>query len=207
MRLRVIDFGTVPALTSQALYHGIATTVTAGSDPLLLLSSPSSPYVCVGMHQEIGKEVDEDYCRTHGLPIYRRHIGGGAVYLDRNQLFTHFIYPRGKAPEFARNLYPLFIEPVVRTYRDFGIDAAYRPINDIQVAGGRSDDLGRFHMSAARGHRPDRRGAEGRGARGGRAGRRGRGRHGPVRHRNAWGGPRRHCRRRHGGGRPRRLGR
>jgi len=135
MRLRVIDFGLVSALRSQAVYHGIAETITADSDPVLSLASPESPYVCVGVHQEIGREVDEDYCKSVGLPVYRRHVGGGAVYLDRNQLFTHFIYPRKKAPEFAKNLYPLFIEPVVRTYHDFGVNAAYRPINDIQVDG------------------------------------------------------------------------
>ena len=149
MRLRVIDFGTVSALTSQALYHGMAETVTAESDPLLLLSSPQTPYVCVGMHQEIGREVDEDFCRAAGLPIYRRHVGGGAVYLDRNQLFTHFVYPHGKAPRFARNLYPLFIEPVVRTYRDFGIDAAYRPINDIQVKGRKIGGTGAASIAEA----------------------------------------------------------
>lgn len=135
MRLRVMDFGIVPALRSQAVYHGLAETMGPGSDPILSLVSPETPYVCVGQHQEIAKEVDEDFCREHGLPIYRRHVGGGAVYLDRNQLFTHFVYPRGKAPEYAINLYPLFIEPVVRTYREFGINAAYRPINDIQVDG------------------------------------------------------------------------
>lgn len=113
MRLRVLDFGTVPALRSQAVYHGIAETMTAESDPVLSLASPETPYVCVGIHQEVAKEVDEDYCAGAGFPIYRRHVGGGAVYLDRNQLFTHFIYSRKKAPEFAVNLYPLFIEPVV----------------------------------------------------------------------------------------------
>ncbi|WP_343079093.1 lipoate--protein ligase [Ostreiculturibacter nitratireducens] len=135
MRLRVIDFGLVSAMRSQAVYHGLAEAMTADGDPVLSLVSPETPYVCVGMHQEIAKEVDEEFCRSNGFPIIRRHVGGGAVYLDHNQLFTHFIYPRGKAPEYAVNLYPLFIEPVVRTYKEFGIDAAYRPVNDIQVKG------------------------------------------------------------------------
>lgn len=135
MRLRVLDFGLVSALRSQAVFHGVAETITAQSDAVLTLCSPDQPYVCVGIHQEVAKEVDEQYCAQHNLPIYRRHVGGGAVYLDRNQLFTHFIYPRNRAPEFAVNLYPLFIEPVVRTYRELGIDAQYRPINDIQVKG------------------------------------------------------------------------
>ncbi len=135
MRLRVIDFGTQPALVSQAVYHGLAETVTAESDPILSLISPATPYVCVGLHQDIAREVDAAYCAAQGLPIIRRQVGGGAVYLDGGQLFTHFIYPRKKAPEFAVNLYPRFIEPVLRTYRDFGVDAVYRPVNDIQVNG------------------------------------------------------------------------
>lgn len=135
MKLRVFDFGLVPALRSQAVYHGLAETMRPDSDPVLCLVSPETPYVCVGLHQEIAKEVDEDYCRAAGLPVWRRHVGGGAVYLDRNQLFTQFVYPRRKAPEYAANLYPLFIEPVVRTYHEFGINANYRPINDIHVNG------------------------------------------------------------------------
>ena len=135
MRLRVLDFGYVPALRSQSVYHGIAAVMKAADDPVLSLVNPETPYVCVGLYQEIEKEVDEEFCKAKGLPIIRRHVGGGAVYLDRNQMFTHFIYPRGKAPEFAVNLYPMFIEPVVRTYHELGIQAEYRPINDVQVAG------------------------------------------------------------------------
>jgi lipoate-protein ligase A len=135
MRLRVLDFGTVSALRSQAVFHGLAFAMSEADDPILCLSSPATPYVCVGMHQEIAKEVDEEFCKARDLPIYRRRIGGGAVYLDKNQLFTHFIYPHAKAPQLAANLYPMFIEPVVRTYRELGIEAVYRPVNDIQVNG------------------------------------------------------------------------
>ena len=102
------------------------------------------------MHQEVAREVDVAYCRTQGLPIIRRQVGGGAVYLDRGQLFTHFIYPRKKAPEFAVNLYPRFIEPVVRTYRELGVDAVYRPINDIQVDGRKIGGTGAASRSARR---------------------------------------------------------
>jgi len=135
MRLRVLDFGYVPAIRSQAVYHGVARTITAQSDPVLTLVNPETPYVCVGIHQEVAKEVDEAFCESQGLQIIRRHVGGGAVYLDRNQMFFHFMYPREKAPQFAANLYPRFIEPAVRTYRELGVAAEYRPINDIHVSG------------------------------------------------------------------------
>lgn len=134
-RLRVIDFGNVSALRSQTVFHGLAEGLRPGDDPILSFVSPETPYVCIGVHQEVTKEVEEDYCRANDLPIYRRRIGGGAVYLDHNQLFTHFIYPHDKVPAYAANLYPMFIEPVVRTYRELGVQAEYRPINDIQVAG------------------------------------------------------------------------
>jgi len=134
-RLRVIDAGEVSAAQSQALWYGIAREMTADDDPVLTLVNPVDPYVCIGFHQNAHLEVDEDYCGTHGIAILRRRLGGGAVYIDRNQLIFHFMVPRRRAPGRVAQLYPVFIEPVVRTYRDLGIDAAYRPLNDIQVAG------------------------------------------------------------------------
>lgn len=149
MQLRILDFGLVSALRSQAVYHGLAETVTAESLPMLSLASPDKPYVCVGLHQEIAREVDEEFCKAKGLPIYRRHVGGGAVYLDRNQLFTHFVFPRARAPRHADELYALFIEPVVRTYRDFGIPAAHRPVNDIHVEGRKIGGTGAASIGGA----------------------------------------------------------
>lgn len=149
MRLRVLDFGFVPALRSQAVYHGVARAMRQDDDPVLTLVNPQTPYVCVGVNQEVSKEVDEEYCRAQGLPVIRRHIGGGAVYLDSNQMFFHFIYPHAKAPQYAVNLYARFIEPVVRTYRQMGIAAEYRPVNDIQVAGRKIGGTGAASIGAA----------------------------------------------------------
>jgi len=86
-----------------------------------------------------------------GLPVLRREIGGGAVYLDRNQLFYHFIFPRHRAPAAALDLFPWFIEPVLRTYRSLGIAAQYRPINDIHVAGRKIGGTGAARMDRAEG--------------------------------------------------------
>jgi lipoate---protein ligase len=135
MRLRVLDFGHVPALRSQAIYHGVARAMARDDDPVLTLVNPADPYVCVGLHQEVALEVDEDYCREKGLPIIRREVGGGAVYLDRNQMFFHFVFPAHKVTRIVAELYPRFIEPVVLTYRALGVAASFRPINDIHVNG------------------------------------------------------------------------
>ena len=135
MTLRVLDFGEVSPIASQAIYHGIADALRADDAPVVTLCSPTDPYVCVGALQDVRLEVDEAYCRSRGLPVLRREIGGGAVYLDRNQLFYHFVFPRHRAPASALDLYPWFIEPVLRTYRGLGVAAQYRPINDIHVDG------------------------------------------------------------------------
>jgi lipoate-protein ligase A len=135
MRMRVIDCGGVSAIQSQSVWYGIAARMKPEDSPVLTLLNPRDPYVCIGFHQNAGLEVDEQYCATKGIDIIRRRLGGGAVYLDANQLIFHFVFPRRCAPSRVGRLYPLFIEPVVRTYRNLGIHAAYRPLNDIHVDG------------------------------------------------------------------------
>jgi lipoate-protein ligase A len=133
--LRVIDAGYAPALRTQALWYAVARRMQADAPPALTLVNPDEPFVCIGLHQDARLEVDEDFCRRQGIAVLRRRLGGGAVYIDRNQLIFHFIWPRRRAPGRAARLYPLFIEPVVRAYRALGIAAVYRPLNDIHVGG------------------------------------------------------------------------
>ena len=149
MRLRVIDFGQQPAVRSQAVYHGIAEAMGKEDDPVLTLVNPDDPYVCVGLHQEIALEVDEDYCRDHNLPIIRRHVGGGAVYLDRHQMFFHFIYPGARAPRIVSDIYRKFTTPVINTYQDLGVNATFRPVNDIHVDGRKIGGTGAASIGAA----------------------------------------------------------
>lgn len=135
MRLRVIDQGKASPLATHAVPYGIAQAMAANDDPVLTLSTPDAPYVSVGANQDVAREIDEGYCRSHGLPVLRREVGGGTVLLDGDQLYFHFVVPRRLAPERAERLFPRFIEPVLRTYADLGIAAAYRPLNDVQVDG------------------------------------------------------------------------
>ena len=135
MILRVLDFDLQAPLRSQAIYHGLASVLTPDASPILALVTPNAPYVCVGMHQDITREIDTEFCAQAHLPVIRRAAGGGAVYLDANQLFFYFIYPRALAPRTVDALYPYFIAPVVCTYQALGINAYFKPVNDIHVAG------------------------------------------------------------------------
>ncbi|HVB23112.1 MAG TPA: biotin/lipoate A/B protein ligase family protein [Ktedonobacteraceae bacterium] len=135
MSFRVIDGGTISWLDSQVIYHAVASAISGTSEPTLTLVSPSKPYICIGYHQELEKEVDVDFCRANDLPITRRQVGGGAVYLDGNQLFWHIIVPRSQAPYRIEDVYTRYLAGPVNALRKMGIPAVHRPVNDIQVEG------------------------------------------------------------------------
>jgi lipoate-protein ligase A len=105
----------------------------------LILLAPAEPYVCIGYHQDAEQEVDLVYCSEQGIPVFRREVGGGAVYLDGQQLFYQLVIRRDNplVPGDKAEFYRRFLAPVVQTYRDLGVEAHYRPVNDIITAEGR----------------------------------------------------------------------
>lgn len=147
--VRVLDVGLVSPVRSQAIYHGIAHAMTPDTPNTIILVGSSEPYVCIGYHQELEKEVDVGYCRDRGLPVYRREVGGGAVYLDDGQVFTQWIFRRGVLPLDLERRFSLYIEPLVNTYHTLGIDAVHRPVNDIHVGGKKIGGTGAAQMGDA----------------------------------------------------------
>lgn len=129
--MRYLDLGTVDAEASQAVYHAVAEAAQRGDSPTLITVSPDRPYVCLGYHQVGTRELDREYCEQNGLPVGRRMMGGGAVYLDHDQIFWHLILPRtGYSVE---GLYDTYLAAQVAAYRRMGIAAEHRPVNDIVV--------------------------------------------------------------------------
>ena len=147
--IRLLDMGQVPPVRSQTIYHAVAYALDENSPDTIILVAPTTPYVCIGFHQELEKEVDVEYCRAHGLPIYRREVGGGAVYLDRNQVFTQWIFHRNTLPANIGERFALYVRPLVETYQAIGVQANYRPINDIHVQGKKIGGTGAAQMGIA----------------------------------------------------------
>jgi lipoate-protein ligase A len=144
--MKLYHLGHVPWLESQLIYHALP---RLGMEGLILLA-PAEPYVCIGYHQDVTQEVDLEYCRAHGIPVFRREVGGGAVYLDGNQLFYQVVLhkdnplpPPSSPPALGGKeggkgvFYRTLLEPVAETYRQLGIAARYKPVNDIVTAEGR----------------------------------------------------------------------
>jgi lipoate-protein ligase A len=122
-------------LDSQLIYHAFPRLGLEG----LILLAPAEPYVCIGYHQDLAQEVDVAYCQEHNIPIFRREVGGGAVYLDGQQVFYQLVLHQDNPLAFGdkASFYQRLLQPVVETYADLGVPCYYRPVNDIVTAEGR----------------------------------------------------------------------
>ena len=147
--VRVVDLGEVSAVRSQAVYHAVAYAFTEDSPDTILLVTSYEPYVSIGFHQEAEREVDLEYCRARGIPVVRREVGGGAVYLDRNQVFCQWVFGRARVPANLEERFRWYCRPLVETYRALGVEAYLRPVNDIQVAGRKIGGTGAASIGAA----------------------------------------------------------
>ncbi len=147
--MKLYRLGTVSWQDSQLLYHALP---RLGREGLNLLS-PGSPYVCVGYFQDPEQEVDLEMCRQQGIPVFRREVGGGAVYLDGEQLFYQLIIHKKNplVPAGWEAFYRRFLQAPIEAYRALGIPAEYRPVNDIvangrKVSGNGAAEIGDYYI-------------------------------------------------------------
>ncbi len=129
--MELYNLGKIPWEETQLIYHSLA---LLGREALCLVS-PASPYVCIGFHQDLEQEVDLEFCHQNQIPIFRREVGGGAVFLDGNQLFFHLILKRDNpiAPKRIDAFYRKFLKPIIDVHHRIGIQAVYKPVNDLIV--------------------------------------------------------------------------
>ena len=117
------------------IFHALA---RMGIEALVIVS-PKVPLVSIGYFQDAKQEVDLQYCRESKILFMRREVGGGATYLDENQVFYQLIWKKDnpKFPRAVHEIYPWFSEAPVETYSAFGIKTEFRVVNDIITQGGR----------------------------------------------------------------------
>jgi lipoate-protein ligase A len=129
------DLGRLSGQQSMLIFHALARMEIEA----LVIVSPKIPLVSIGYFQDAEQEVDLQYCRNSKIPFMRREVGGGAAYLDENQIFYQLIWKKDnpKFPKAIHDIYPWFSEAPVETYRTFGIQAEFRAINDIITSSAR----------------------------------------------------------------------
>lgn len=147
--VRVVHLPDAPPLRSQTVYHAVAHEMGEGGPDTILLVTPNAPYISIGFHQDPEVELDLHACGELGLPVVRREVGGGAVYLDRGQVFCQWIFRADRLPAALSDRFALYAEPLVATYRAFDVPAEYRPVNDIHVKGRKIGGTGAARIGSA----------------------------------------------------------
>ena len=103
------------------------------------------PTALIGRHQDLSREVNLEYCAEDGVGTVRRITGGGAIYLDEGQLGWELVFHRSSLgiaalPDLAREI----CNAAAAGLSKLGIDARFRPRNDIEVAGRKISGTGGF---------------------------------------------------------------
>ena len=87
------------------------------------------PSVIFGRNQSIANEVNIDYCRQHGIQVYRRKSGGGCVYADMDNVMLSYITSSDQVG-FTFNR---FVQMILLVLRKMGIEAVGTSHNDIMI--------------------------------------------------------------------------
>ena len=90
-----------------------------------------APTVIFGRHQVREQEVNEAYCKAHGIRVVQRQSGGGCVYADEGNVMVSYISPSTHNQE----VFDEFLIMLSGAFRQLGYDAVTTEHNDILVNG------------------------------------------------------------------------
>jgi lipoic acid synthetase/lipoate-protein ligase A len=100
------------------------------------------PSVIFGRNQLIENEVNLDFCKKHGIQMYRRKSGGGCVYADkRNVLFSYITSEEQVGFTFNR-----YINMVVTVLQRLGVDASASGRNDVMIGDRKVSGNAFYHL-------------------------------------------------------------
>lgn len=134
--LRVLDTGLRRAAENMALNRALLESHQAGTSPHTLRFLRFTPCALLGFHQDVEQELRTDYCAEHGIDIQRRITGGGAIFFDETQIGWELYLDKqflGTADMGA--IAKRICEAAAEGISALGVDARYRPRNDIEVDG------------------------------------------------------------------------
>ena len=142
---RVIDTGLREGRRQIAFDQAMIDARREGAIPDTIRFLRFPPTALIGRHQALSSEIRVDHCKAHGIGIVRRITGGGAIYFDEGQLGWSLVFERAtlgiaSLAECARRI----CEAAAAGLSTLGVDARYRPRNDIEVDGRKVSGTGGF---------------------------------------------------------------
>ncbi|MGM0477208.1 MAG: lipoyl protein ligase domain-containing protein [Pseudomonadota bacterium] len=133
---RIIDTGVRRAAENMALDRAILEAHQEGEAPHTLRFLQFRPCALVGFHQSVSQELRTDYCAENGIDIQRRITGGGAIYFDETQIgWELFLNKQRLGTADMGAIAERICNAAAEGMRRLGVDAYFRPRNDIEVDG------------------------------------------------------------------------
>ena len=133
---RVIDTGLRPAAQNIALNRALLEARQAEEIPSTLRFLRFTPSALLGAHQSAEQEINLDYCQAHNIAIQRRITGGGAVYTNETQLdWELYLHRRDLGSADMRAIAKRVCHAAATAVSALGVDARFRPHNEIEVGG------------------------------------------------------------------------
>jgi lipoate-protein ligase A len=133
---RLIDTGVRSAAENIALNRALLEARQAGEAPSTLRFLRFRPSALLGYHQSAEQELNLEYCRANGIAVQRRITGGGAIYFDETQLgWELYLSRRDLATPDMATISKRICEAAAKGIRALGVEASFRPRNDIEVGG------------------------------------------------------------------------
>ncbi len=135
MDWRLVDSDLCDPAYSVAADEAMALTRSRGEVPdTLHLYRRNRPTVSLGYFQKVSQAVDLDFCRESNVGIVRRVTGGSAIYTDMNHLIYGLAVGSDSLPADREGSFRKVCSAIVAALSALGIDAQYKPINDVLVS-------------------------------------------------------------------------
>jgi lipoate-protein ligase A len=133
---RVLDTGLRPPAQNIALNRALLEARQADEIPSTLRFLRFTPSALLGYHQSAEQELNLDYCKAHGIAVQRRITGGGAIYFDEPQIgWELYLHKRDVGGTDMQAISKRICHAAATAISALGVDARYRPRNDIEVDG------------------------------------------------------------------------
>ncbi|MFA5518763.1 MAG: biotin/lipoate A/B protein ligase family protein [Spirochaetota bacterium] len=136
-KFRILIDAPMEGALNMGIDRAILQTVSERqSIPTLRLYSWAVPAVTVGYFQKISETVNIAFCTENNIPVIRRITGGGTVLHD-SEITYSFITPlkNSPIPFDLESSFKAIIMPIIKALKAIGIDASFKPVNDILVQG------------------------------------------------------------------------
>lgn len=88
-----------------------------GDLPAVVWGRPH-PHICLGQHQSASVELNAAYS---DVPIVRRPLGGGSVWVDTDQACVALVAPLDLFPFRSADWYAHALQPMVQVYHEAGL--------------------------------------------------------------------------------------